>query len=1098
VSLVSIAVRRPVSTVAATLGIVLLGSVSLGRMPVSLLPDVTLPVLTIRTLYPGAAAPEVSRFVAEPIEKAIAAMPGLVELRSASRNGEVTTTARFSWGTDMQGTLLNMRERLDNARGALPERAERPTLLTSDPGERPIAVLSLGIQGSLRDLARTAEDVYARRLEQIAGVSSVAVVGAPDDEIRVEVDPERMRALGVTSDDIARAIRAENATGTSGTIRRGQFRFTVRTMTEFRTPDEIGETPVGRSGSGVKLRDLATIDVTTADPLTLTRLDSKPAVGLVVYKDAGANTVSVTRELEKVVGQLRTEFPGITLTIVAEQAQFVSAALGNLWQEIIVGGLLSLGVILLFLRDWRLSLAIGMMVPLSVMVALVILQGMHVTINVLSLGGLALGVGLLVDNAIVVAEAAVRKREEGMPLDRATLIATEEVSGPLIAGTLTTLLVFGPIIFVRGLAAVLFRDLSLSVVMSVGASLILALTLMPVMVIGRRRASEPTGSEPAGGAAAASGSAPHQSPVQSAGGQPAGHGHHAAPETGWLRWFTAMGEWFEGQYTRGMKWSLANPVPVLLITVVSLAFTVWVTMRLPREILPQVQERVVVASLQLTEGTAIEETTRQVARLEDAAHTLGSKNVYARVGIATDEEILAGAEPGTSATAQLILPVPARGDALGFADALRRAVPDLAQGALALDVAGASEFGSLIGREGRVVRVEISAHTVDEAEVWADTARARLRGVSSLSDVRDAQEGLQPVVEVTLDRDRIAQRGLSVDAVSNALAGGLGGVSASELRETDRRTPITVRFAGAANENLAAAMNTLVAGVPVAQLIQVNETKAPIEVVRVGQRPVVAVEALIERGGTSHASDDVSQVMSSLKMPVGVSWTVSGANAEQQRTTNELTLVAILSAALMFLVLAGEFASFTVPLVVMLTVPMAAAGGLVFLWMTGQSINAVSLIGIVVMIGMADNEAVVKLDAVRRFREMGHSIEDAVLLGGHQRLRAIAMTSITTITGVLPLVFGGGSGGALYQPLAAGVIGGSVSALAVTFFLLPTAYAVLERRTERRKLRSQGGGAATDARQAASAAHASPAAVHMVIERDVPRAPGLGTLDSER
>ena len=1039
-SLVAAAIRRPVSTIAATLGVVLLGSVSLGRMPVSLLPDVTLPVLTIRTLYPDAAATEVSRFVAEPIERAVAATPGLVELRSVSRNGEATTTLRFAWGTDMQGTLLNVREQLDNARGQLPESAERPTLLTSDPGERPIAVLSLSIKGDLRELARTAEDVYARRLEQIGGVASVAVVGTPSDEIRIEVDPARMRGLNITSDDIANAIRSANVTGTAGTIRRGQFRFSVRALTEFRTPFEIGDTPVGPPGSGIKLRDLSTVVVTTADPVTLTRLDGEPAVGLVVYKDAGSNTVSVTRELERIVEQLRTEFPGITLTVVAEQADFVVDALSNLGQEIILGGALSLLVILVFLRDWRLSMAIGLMVPLSVLVALVLLQGMHVTVNVLSLGGLALGVGLLVDNAIVVAEAAARKREQGMPIGRAALVATEEVSGPLTAGTLTTLLVFGPIVFVQGLAAALFRDLSLSVVMSVGASLILALTLMPVMVIGRRRRSEVRGQRSEGGA---------ESRVTG----------HESREVRRIDVLARAGHWFEGWYERGMKWSLANPGTVFAITLVGLAGTVWITTRLPREILPQVDERVVVASLSLTEGTAIEETTRQAKRLEDAAHALGSRGVYTRVGTATDEEILSGADPGTSATAQLILPVPPGRDATGFSNALRDALPDLAnQGMLALDVAGASEFGSLIGREGRIVRVELSARTYDEAAIWADSARSIMHGLTSLSDVRDAQEGMQPVVEVTLARDRIAERGLSIQAVSNALAGGLGGVSATELRETDRRTPISVRYAGSANEDLAEALNSVVGGVPVSQLVRATEVRAPVEVVRVGQRPVVAVEGLIQSGGTARATRDVTAAMSSVRLPAGVSWAVTGADAEQRRTTKELVLVAVLATALVFLVLAGEFASFTVPLVVMLTVPLAAAGGLAFLYFTGQSINVVSLIGIVVMIGMADNEAVVKLDAIRRFREEGHSIEESVLLGGHQRLRAIAMTLITTITGVLPLMFGWGSGGELYQPLAAGIIGGSVSALAVTFFLLPTAYAVLERRKERDGRRETGDG----------------------------------------
>jgi HAE1 family hydrophobic/amphiphilic exporter-1 len=1041
-SLTSVAVRRPVTTIAATIAICLLGSVSLTRLPVTLLPDVTLPVLTIRTLYPGAAATEVSRFIAEPVEEAIAATPGLVELRSVSRNGEATTTARFAWGTEMQGTVLSVREKLDNARARLPERAERPTLLTSDPGERPIAVLSLTGPGDLRSIARTAEEVHARRLEQIEGVASVAVVGAPEDEIRIEVDPAKVRALGITTDEIRAAVEAANANGAGGTIRRGQFRFSVRALTEFRDIAEVGRVPIGPPGAGITLADIATVSLTTADPRTLTRADSRPAVGLVVYKDAGTNTVAVTKTIRESVDLLAGEFPDIRVHVVAAQAVFVTDALSNLGQEIIIGGLLSLAVILLFLRDWRSSLAIGLMVPLSVLLALVLLQALDVTINVLSLGGLALGVGLLVDNAIVVAEAAGRRMQEGMGRVQAAIAAAEEVSGPLTAGTLTTLLVFGPIVFVRGLAAALFRDLSLSVVMSVGASLILALTLMPVLMVGRRRrravAAGNLGAPEAGTVGAASAHIP--------GARSGG----ASSLTATLdRWGAHMADWYE----RGMAWSLDRPGTVFAMAGALCAVTVWVTMQLPKEILPQVDERIVVAAVQLPEGTAIEETARQVGRVEDAARALGSVGTYSRVGIATDEEVLSGAEPGSSATAQMIIPVPDGRGAADFADDLRAAVPDLAAGALALDLAGQSEFGSLIGREGRLVRVEVSARDPADARRWADTVRTRMRALSTLADVRDANAGTQPIVEVTLERERLAERNISATAIADALSGALGGVEATEFRETDRRTPITVRFAGNANEDLSVALASTIEGVPLGQLVSYRESHAPIEVVRVGQRPVSVVEGLIQSGGTSRASSDVAALLADMPVRDGLTWRVTGADAEQRRTTRELTLVAVLSVALVFLVLAGEFASFSIPLVVMLTVPLAAAGGILFLWMTGQSLNAVALIGIVVMIGMADNEAVVKLDAIRRFRDAGHPLREAVLLGGRQRLRAIAMTSITTITGVLPLVFGWGSGGELYQPLAAGVIGGSVSALAVTFFLLPTAYVVLEERAERRAAR---------------------------------------------
>jgi hydrophobic/amphiphilic exporter-1 (mainly G- bacteria), HAE1 family len=1034
VSLAAAAVRRPVATVAAILAVLLLGSVSLTRLPVSLLPDVSLPVLTIRTVYPGAAAPEVSRFVAEPIEQAIAATPGLVELRSVSRNNEATTTARFAWGTDMRSTVLAMRERLDAARGQLPERAERPTLLTSDPGERPIAVLAVRTDrakggGDLRTLARTAAEVHARRLEQIEGVASVAVVGAPEDEIRVAVDPDRLRALDLTPEDVANAIRTQNVTGAGGTIRRGQFRFSVRTLTEYRTPSELLETPVGPPGRGIMLRDVGTVELGLADPQTLTRLDGTEAIGLVVYKDAGSNTVAVTRRMMASVAQLEQEFPALPMTVVAAQADFVVDALSNLGQEIVAGGLLSLLVIFVFLRDWRLSLAIGLTVPLSVLMALVALQALDVSINVLSLGGLALGTGLLVDTAIVVAESVGRKRREGMGLREAAIAGTDEVAAPLFAGTLTTVLVFGPIIFVRGLAAALFRDLSLSVVMTVAASLLLALTLMPVMIVGRRRRK-----------AAASTEATKSEAVDAEAKTPGA--------------LDRLGARLAGYYEHGMRWSLAHPLMVCGAAVVTLAVTIVLIIALPKEILPRVDEGVLVAQVGLPEGTALEATTEQVARIEQAARGLGARDVYARVGKATDEEVLSGADPGSSATAQLIVRIPEGRPAAAFAQELRAALPDLASGALAIDLAGQSEFGSLIGREGRLVRVELSGTSPTEAQQWADTVRAALRGLPTLSDVRDAYAATQPVVEVRLERARLAERNIPPAAVSSALSGALGGVAASELRETDRRTPIAVRYTGASNEDLSVALRTPIRGVPLGQLVQVSETRAPLEVVRVGQRPVSIVEGLVEEGGTAKATADVQRVMAALTLPPSVTWQVGGADAERQRTSNELTLVLVLAAALMFLVLAGEFASFTIPLVVMLTVPLAGAGAIMFLWLTGQSLNAVSLIGIVVMIGMADNEAVVKLDAIRSLREQGLPVHEAIVQGGALRLRAIAMTSITTVTGVLPLVFGWGSGGALYQPLAAGIIGGSISALLVTFFLLPTVYAVLEGRRERAQRRA--------------------------------------------
>lgn len=1009
------AIRRPVTTIAATLALVLFGLVSLRQLPIALLPDITLPVLTIRAVNPGASAEEISRFLAEPIEQAVGATPGVSELRSVSRQGEVTTTIKFEWGTDMPRTVLQVRERLDNIRGNLPV---RPTLLTSDPGQRPIAVLALTGSGDFRSIAETARDLFARQLEQVDGVASVAVVGDPGDEIRVDLDTERARLLEVTPDMVAAAINSGNAMATSGTIRRGQYRFPVRPLTELTSPAEILDIPIQLpKGERLRLGEIAQVTPASSDPLTMVRLDGSPALGLVVYKDGGSNTVDVTARLMETLATMRQLYPDINIQVVAAQAGFVENALSNLLQEIWAGGFLSIMVILLILRDWRLSLAIGAIVPLSVFISLTLLQLFHVSINILSLGGLALAVGMLVDNAIVVAEATVRFRADGLSLVAAAEAAVDEIGAPLIAGTLTTVLVFGPIVFVRGLAAALFRDLSLAVVVTMLASLVLALTLMPVMSTWGRRKR-------------VNGQAERR-----------------------FKLLDRLGEAGFRWYESGMRLALNHPWKTVGLFAAGTAVTIVILINLPREILPQVDEGMAVINLQLPAGTAIEETSRQVARIETRARELGSSGVYSRIGAATDEEVLSGAEPGSGNTAVLIVPTPRGSSSQQFVEAMRQGLPDLVSGGeatLSFDLAGQSEFGSLIGRAGRLVQVEVGSSVADP--VAARSAAAMIRNVMDtlpmLRDVGFSYEETQPAIEVGLQRERMARYGVSPSQVANLLKGALGGVAAQDLKETGRRTPIRVRYTGRDNEDLNTALNATINGVPVGEFITVREVQVPIALVRVNQTEVTLVEGAVESGGTSAATKAALRAVESLNLPSGTTWQVTGADAEQRRTTRELGIVAFLSVALMFLVLAGEFGSFTTPLIVMTTVPLAGAGGVVVLWLMGQSLNAVSLIGIIVMIGLADNEAVVKLDAIRRYREEGYPIDEAILLGGHNRLRAITMTSLTTITGVLPLVFNWGSGGELYQPLAAGVIGGSVTALLVTFFLLPALYALVERHKE--------------------------------------------------
>ena len=1044
-SLPAAAVARPVATVAAVAAALLLGAVTLPQLPVALLPDLPVPVLTIRTRAPEMAASDVARSVAVPIERAIAGLPGLESLRTVSRTGEATTTVVVRWGSDMRRTVWMARERLDAARAHLPAGVERPTLLTSDPGARPIAVLALTapsqepVRMAIDHLARMAQTVHAPRLEQLPGIASVVVTGAPHRELAVTLDPERLRTFGLTTTSIAATLRAQNLVGPGGLVRHGALRIPVHAATEFQQIDEVLNAPVGPPGSPVRLRDLGHGQLTRADAETRTRLDGVEAIGLVVYKDAGANTLTVSARLHAELDRLRREFPGYAPTVVATQAHFIRAALDNLGQEIVVGALLSLLLIAGFLRDWRLATAIGCIVPLAVLSAVVLLRSLGVGINVLSLGGLALGTGLLVDTAIVVIESIRRRQEAGEMMPTAAVHGAAEVAAPLVAGTLTTVLVFGPVLLIDGLAAALFRDLALSVVVTSLTSLLLALTLLPVMlVVGAPTRATPMRGTPMRGTpmrriparGSRSGALVLPAPQQVA------HGRLA-------RWLD--------HHERAVLWSLAHPRPVLVAALLVLAVTGLLLMRLPRELLPSVEDGVVVADVALPAGSPLATTTQVVARLERTARALGVRRVHARVGVATDEEVLAGAAPGSSATARVLLPVPHGRSAAGLLRGLRLALSDLiASGALTLDPGGYSEFAALFGRETRTVRVLVQAPEDALTRTWSDSVRRWLREIPTLTEVRTAYDTAHPVEVLTLRRDRVARLGLEPSDVSAVLRGLIGVVPGSTVRRTDEQIPIMLRGGSADDRTLDAALRQPVREVPLAQLVTRALRWEPVAVERMDQRPVQVVEAQVlsaDLAGTTHR---VGQLLNDHRTrhppPAGVLWRVTGAEADRERNSRQVRTVGFVATVLVFLVLAAEFGNLLTPCVVLLTVPLSVAGALIGLWLTGQSLNVVSLIGMVLLIGMVDNEAVVKLDAIRRHQAAGLPVIDAIQRGSRERVRAILLTALTTIVGVLPLLGGTARGAALYRPLAATLVGGISMAWMVTSYLLPAVYLAVERR----------------------------------------------------
>jgi HAE1 family hydrophobic/amphiphilic exporter-1 len=1017
-SLPRFAVRRPVAVSMAFVLVVLLGIVSLLRMPVALLPDVAFPRLVVWTAVPETGPSQVEKFVTEPIEETLATVPGVRSIESISREGQSLVTLTFPWGTDMEFAQLHVRERLDQVAMGLQMAAERPTILRVDPGAEPILVASATPSprggATLADIQTLAATVFRRRLEQLDGVARAAVVGIDEREMLVEVDPARLESHGLSIDDVARALDQASASAPGGTIRRGRYRYAVRALGELAGRTEVAAVVVGHGTGGgtILVSNVATVRDTIAERESAAYFDGRPSVGLLLFKESGSNTVAAAERAVETLEDLETHHRGVELDVVTNQATFVTAAIQNVVAALVLGGLLAFLVLFPFLRDPRWPTSIAVAIPISVVGTFAFLDATGVSLNVMSLGGLALGVGLLVDNSIVVLENVFRHREQGLAAAAAAALGAEEVQGAITASTLTTVAVFGPIVYVEGLAGALFGELALAVAFSLFVSLAVALTLLPAM-------------------AARFGAADRVARLRGRlGGALEGFEHAFAS--------------FTASYERALGRALDHRREVLGATGAALLLAVLVATILPRDVLPEVDQRAFTARIELPPGTPLEETERTAlamdrwlrARDEVAA-------VLTRIGRASAVEVEEAQARGRN-SAELDVRLRRHGGSTReVMEQVRAAFADLPPGALVLETGAATEIGKVLGTAEPDVSVEIRGASLDTLQAVADEVTRRLARMDRLADVGTTLEGGHPEVRISLDRDAIARHGLEVEQVVRELVDRTRGRVATELAEFDREVPVVVRQSAAERRDLDRILAGTVEGVPLRFLVEVEETAAPTAIERENQRRVVRVTADVAHGSLSGAIEGVEEAVEDLSPPLGVEFAVGGGSDELRRSLRGLTLAFLLALVLVFLILAAQFESLVQPLVVLLAVPLALVGAVFALALTLNGLDTMSGIGIVVLVGIAVNDAIIKVDFINRARADGLSVRVAILEAGRARLRPIVMTSVTTVLGLLPLALGIGSGGELYSPLAIAVIGGMITSTALTLIVVPILYSLV-------------------------------------------------------
>ncbi len=1039
-SLIAACVRRPVSVSMFTVAACVFGLVALGRLPVNLLPEISYPTLTVETRMPGAAPIEVETLVTRPIEEAASVTPGLSRVTSRSRAGASEVSLEFVWDTNMDFAALDVREKIDGV--LLPEDAERPRVLRFDPSSD--AIFRLGVSGDrpLAELREWTEEDLKKDLDAVAGVAAVRIEGGLSREIQVDVDDGRLAAYGITVPEVSGAIAAAHVNLAGGSVLEDEARYLVRTLNELDTLDRIRQVIVKDSeGRRVRLRDVAEVRAGFKDQEVILRENGAEGVEIRIFREGDANTVQVAEGIRARLEEIGDAVPaGVALTTLFDQSEFIEGAISEVIRNAWEGGLLAILVIALFLRDRRATSIVALAIPVSVVATFFVMQQMGLSLNIMSLGGLALGVGMLLDDSIVVLEAIHRRRTTGGETARAAAVSgTVEVAGPVIASTLTTVAVFLPIVFVEGVAGQLFRDQALTVSISILASLAFSLALIPVAA------------SRGGGAASAEGSSPGRIARALRGIRTAAGAVGRAltwPLRPVFRGFGAAERAVASVYPAALRAALRHPAVVFLLAAGLFAGSLAAGRAvIGVELIPALSQGEFHFDIQLPEGTAVRATD---ALAGEVAETVRAHPAVLRV----TTEAGAGSAGGFAGSAgraehrgRIGVVMANRDDQQTEAGVIEAMRADLAARPGVRYEFGRPSYFSF----RQPVEVEVFSENRDLLVPSSRRIRDAVAGVPGLADVRSTAEAGNPELRVRFEADRLARLGLSVDQASEALRSKLRGDVATRLDQGDRRVDIVVRGSGAIRSRTAAVPEMIVHAadarpVPLRALGAAELSRGPAELRRVAQRPAVVISGSLDGADLAGATAGIAERIAGLGLPAGVETRFGGQRDEMERSFRSLALAIGLAIFLVYFVMASQFESLLHPFLILFTIPLGAIGVVWALILSGAALSVIVLIGVVMLAGIVVKNAIVLVDCVNRLRREGMEKTEAIVAAGRMRLRPILMTTLTTILGLTPMALGLGEGAEIRGPMAITVIGGLLVSTALTLVVIPTAYSVFDRK----------------------------------------------------
>jgi HAE1 family hydrophobic/amphiphilic exporter-1 len=1026
-SIYSSSVKRPVTTILIFVALMVIGLYSLMRLPVDLYPEIELPFVTVMTTYPGASASDIESNVTRPIEDVLNSVSNLKELTSTSNDGLSVIFLNFEYGSNLDEAINDIRSNLNFVTRILPEEAEDPTIIKFNSSMMPIIFYAITANESYAGLEKILDEKIVNPLNRIEGIGNVALSGVPGRRIYIDIDPRKMEAYNMTIEQIGGVLRAENLNMPAGYLEMGQTDYPLRIQGEFPESDILKNIVVSSfNGNTIYLKDIAEVRDTIRESKLDTKINGNKGMGLYVQKQSGGNTVKVTREVEKALEELKKDLPpDVKIEMLFSSAKFIKDSINNLTETLMYAAIFVILVVLFFLGRWRATFIVILTIPVSLIVAFIYLFVSDASINIISLVSLSIAIGMVVDDAIVVLENITRHIERGSRPREASIYATNEVWLAVIVTTLTVVAVFFPLTFVEGLTGVLFKQLGLSVTVTIITSTIAALTLTPTLSALMLK----------------------YRPIR-----------HDAP---FFTYDGSIRKWldsFDAFYEKTLRWALRHKTFVSILSIIVFVLSMSLFSSIDTEFFPQADESTIYATVELQTGSRVDNTIRTADMLDSLlkAKYPEIKIISTSSGYDDQGGWASMFNSGGTHTIQYtisLLPIEERKRSVWvLADEMRTDFAKFPQ-IINYQVTTTENMGSF---GGNVVDVEVYGYDIAATNSVARQLEEKIKKIPGTKDISVSRDKSKPELQIIFDQEKMSSNGLNTSMVANVVKNRVDGMIATRLRQSGDEYDVVVRFNKRSRSTLTDVENFAVTNIQgqvirLGEIAQIREYWSPPNIERKRKERMVRVSFTPSERSLTDIQIDVQKAINETEKPAGVIVQISGAIKEQMEAFMDLAVLLAVSLILVYLVMASQFESLKMPFIIMFSIPFAFSGVAVALFITGTTLSIISGIGAVLLIGIVVKNAIVLVDFINLMRDRGNELYDAIALSGKSRLRPVLMTSATTILGMLPLSLSSGSGSELWKPMGIAVIGGLVFSTLVTLIIVPVVYAIFVKRGERKK-----------------------------------------------